>query len=79
MGAVPGHEPGQAHRHLADRQLELAKPFERRKLKPGTVIEVVVSVPDQIGKVLDATTRKNKQPKRITGCVAAGGTAAVAC
>jgi hypothetical protein len=50
----------------------LAKRFKGRKLKPGVVIEVRISVPSAIAKVLRIRIRDEKAPKRTTLCLPPG-------
>ena len=50
----------------------LAKRFKGRKLEPGVVIEVRISVPSAIAKVLRIRIRDEKAPKRTTLCLPPG-------
>ena len=52
----------------------LTKRFKGRKLKPGAVIEVRISAPSAIAKVLRITIRNKKAPKRVTLCLPPGAT-----
>jgi hypothetical protein len=50
----------------------LTKRFKGRKLKPGAVIEVRISAPSAIAKVLRIRIRDDKAPKRVTLCLPPG-------
>ena len=50
----------------------LTKRFKGEKLKPGAVIEVRISVPSAVAKVLRITIRDKKAPKRVTLCLPPG-------
>ena len=55
-----------------------AKLFKRR-LKPGTVVRVVVTRPGASGRSLDVRVRKGKRPKQSRRCVQPGQTVPVRC
>ena len=47
--------------------------FKKRRLVVGTVIKLVLTAPDQIGKVISYKTRRGKQPSRSVLCQPPGG------
>jgi hypothetical protein len=49
--------------------INLAKPFRNRKLRVGTVIQVRITKPGYIGRLLRYTIRKNKRPKSSPTCL----------
>ena len=55
-------------------KLNLLKPFEKKKLPPGTRVTVTITAPGFIGKALTYTMRKGKTPKLPTKvCIPPGG------
>ncbi|HEY6761722.1 MAG TPA: PKD domain-containing protein [Baekduia sp.] len=55
------------------------KSIERRALKPGTVIEVLVTAPNRIGKYTRFTIRRDASPSRSDLCLTPGRTKPTAC
>jgi hypothetical protein len=53
--------------------------FERRPLRAGTVIEVLVTAPGQIGKYTRFTIRRGAAPARSDLCLRPGHTKPTAC
>lgn len=52
--------------------LALTKLFKRRKLSTGTKVEVQVTAPNAIGKLVRYKTRRGKKPTRISLCIPPG-------
>jgi hypothetical protein len=58
----------------------LAKLFKGRRLKPGTVVEIRITAPGKIGKVVRYSVRaKRKLPTSATLCLPAGASTPGAC
>jgi DNA-binding beta-propeller fold protein YncE len=55
-------------------QVNLAKPFRKKKLPLGTAIKITITGPGFIGKVFTYTTRKRAAPKLKLLCLAPGAT-----
>jgi hypothetical protein len=53
-------------------KVTLTRAFRRRKLRPGTAIDVRISAPGLIGKVLRIKVRRARAPKRTTLCLPPG-------
>jgi hypothetical protein len=58
---------------------ELTRLFEKRKLRPGTLIEVRVLRPGLIGRVVRYRIRRSKRPAAQTMCLVPGAAAPGAC
>ena len=59
---------------------KLGKHFKGAKLKPGTTLEVRVTAPGMVGKVVRYTFRsKRKLPSSKRRCLPPGATEPVAC
>lgn len=56
----------------ATRRLNLVRPYRRKRLPVGTVIEVQITAPNFIGKVARFTVRKSAIPKRTNLCLPPG-------
>ncbi|MGH2756857.1 MAG: InlB B-repeat-containing protein, partial [Actinomycetota bacterium] len=55
-----------------DETVGLKALFEGRALRPGTVIEIRITAPDSIGKLLRFTTRRAQLPRREVLCLPPG-------
>jgi hypothetical protein len=60
-------------------RLELAQLFKKRKLKPGTVIEIRVTKPAFVGKFFTLSTHAHKRPAAQTLCLPPGAAKPSAC
>jgi Ca2+-binding RTX toxin-like protein len=58
---------------------KLTSLFKHRKLKPGARIDVSVTAPAAIGKLVRFTIRRNKIPKAQTLCIRPGAKPAASC
>jgi hypothetical protein len=63
----------------AKKAVKLAKPFRKRKLRPGAQIEVRITAAGLTGKVFRFKVRKTKVPRKSVLCLAPGATRPGAC
>jgi hypothetical protein len=56
-----------------------ARRFERRRLRAGTVLEVIVTQPGTIGKHTRFRVRRGRAPVRTDRCAIFGSRRAIAC
>lgn len=61
------------------RTVNLTKLFRRRNLRPRTVVEVNITAPQHIGKLLRYTVRKNRLPKKQKLCEPPGAPKPLPC
>jgi hypothetical protein len=54
-------------------QLNLRKPFAKKKVPVGTKITITIAAPNSIGKQIQFTIRARKLPKSRVLCVPPGG------
>jgi len=59
--------------------VSLTRLFKRRRLRVGTVVEVRITAPNTIGKVVRYKTRRRKLPRVRVLCVAPGAASASRC
>jgi hypothetical protein len=80
--------PAQAARHCPFRTTTLARRhgavkltplFHKRRLRPGTVVEVRITAPGRIGRVSRVTIRSTKGPRLAILCLQPGATRATRC
>jgi hypothetical protein len=64
---------------IIDRKAKLAGYFEDRRLRAGAVVEVRVTAPGKVGKVVRFTIRKQKLPAVRTLCLVPGADRPSAC
>lgn len=57
----------------------LLPPLRRAKLRPRTVVEIRVTAPESIGRVISLRVRQGKAPRKRTRCLPPGTTRPVAC
>ena len=60
-------------------EVDLLKSFRRRALPAGTVLEIQITAPSQIGRVTRYTTRKSGAPRKQNLCLPPGATRPGAC
>jgi hypothetical protein len=60
-------------------RLNLRRPFRRRELRPGAVIEVTITAPNVFGKRVRYTIRRRAVPTRRQRCLAPGTTTPARC
>ena len=51
------------------RHVNIARPFRKRKLRAGTRIQVRITKPGYIGRLLRYTIRRDKRPKSSPTCL----------
>ena len=61
------------------KELRFTSYFAKRKLRPGAIVEVRITLPDQIGKFARYVMRARKAPKATVLCLPPGQTKAIAC
>jgi hypothetical protein len=52
----------------------MSRMFRHHRLRPGTRIEVRITAPNRIGKVVRFTIRRHHTPRARTLCLPPGGT-----
>ena len=58
---------------------KLTRLFKRARLPPGAVVELRLTAPGAIGKVLRLAVRKRKPPKRSSLCLPPGASKPARC
>jgi hypothetical protein len=63
----------------AQAEMSLTSMLGRARFRPGTIIEVRITAPNSVGKVLRWTVQRNKAPKLTSLCLQPGATKPSAC
>jgi hypothetical protein len=64
---------------LAQAEMSLTGMFGRARFRPGTIIEVRITAPNSIGKILRWTVQRSKPPKLTSLCLQPGSTKPTSC